>query len=149
MQTYFDLINFILLSFSILSLGALAGLMAERTGIVNIAIEGQMTTGALLFAICGLLKLNIFLAYSIAVIAGILISLVHGFMTIKMKSSHIISGLAINLLVSGFGPFVIKMASKGRGFLLTGYSQSRFAISGILSAFNTYFVFSAIILLIA
>ncbi len=148
-QTYFDLISQMLLLFSILSLGALAGLVSERVGIVNIAIESQMSIGALVFALAGMIKLPMYLSFVAAMIAGILLSLVHAFTTIKMKSSHIVSGVALNLLVGGAAPFVVKVASKGFGYISTGYSTLKFAKSGILSAINWYFVVAIIILYIA
>ena len=147
-QTYFDLINLILLLFSILSLGALAGLAAERVGIVNIAIEGQMAIGALFFAIAGFYQLHIVVAYLIAILAGILISLVHGFTTIKMKSDHIISGLALNLLVAGLAPFLIDVLSQGAGYIETGYVQKRFGVQGWGSAFNAYIIMAVVVLVI-
>lgn len=84
-----------------IALGALAGIYAERSGVVNIAIEGMMLTGAAFgfaaFAFTG----NIWLGVTLAIVLGSLIALLHGMLSITFKTDQIISGTVINILAIG------------------------------------------------
>ncbi len=145
-QTYFDLINLILLLFSIISLGAIAGLLSERTGTVNIAIEAQMTIGALIFSVIGYLNLPIIFAFVCAMLGSITVSLMLGYLTINKKANHAVAGLGLNILISGFSMFVVKVVSKGTGYIPTRYKPWRISFEGIMSIMNYYFIISCILL---
>ena len=90
-------------------IAALGGLFSERSGVVNIAIEGIMTVGAFTAAtVCVLLESNPTLgAYSgwigvgVAIIAGIIYSSLLGLSAINMKADQTIAGTAINMLSIG------------------------------------------------
>jgi simple sugar transport system permease protein len=69
----FILSNAVVLAVPI-SLGALGGVMSERVGVVNIAIEGQLLTGAFVAAVVGSLTDNLWLGLIAAAIASALIS---------------------------------------------------------------------------
>lgn len=91
---------------------ALGGMFSERSGIVNIALEGIMIIGA--FA--GILfihqtqgrfsgQLQLFLAVLIAAASGMLFSLFHAYASIHMKADQVISGTALNLFAPAFAVF--------------------------------------------
>ncbi|WP_297195779.1 ABC transporter permease [uncultured Flavonifractor sp.] len=95
---------------------ALGGLFAERSGIVNIALDGTMIIGA--FA--GILFMHIIqasytgqgillLSLLVAAVSGIVISLVHAFASINMKADQTISGTAINTFAPAFAIYVARM----------------------------------------
>jgi general nucleoside transport system permease protein len=84
-----------------LALGALAGIWAERAGVVNIAIEGMMLTGAAFGFAAFLLTGNQFFGVLIAVLLGGAIALVHGLLSITFKTDQVISGTVINILAVG------------------------------------------------
>ena len=95
---------------------ALGGLFAERSGIVNIALDGTMIIGA--FA--GILFMHIIqasytgqgillLSLLVAAVSGIIISLVHAFASINMKADQTISGTAINTFAPAFAIYVARM----------------------------------------
>jgi ABC-type uncharacterized transport system permease subunit len=84
-----------------IALGALAGIYAERAGVVNIAIEGMMLTGAAFGFAAFVFTGNIWLGVSTAVLLGGLIALVHGLLSITFKTDQIISGTVINILAIG------------------------------------------------
>ncbi len=95
---------------------ALGGLFAERSGVVNIALEGIMVVGAftsVLFihyfqgGMSG--QTALILGLIIAAVAGILISLVHAYAAINMKADQVISGTAINMFAPAFAIFVARM----------------------------------------
>lgn len=87
-------------------LGALSGILCERAGIVNIAIEGMMITGALTGAIFGSLY-GLWIGALAAIIAGGLISMVHAVLSIKYKVDQIISGTIINIFTIGLSSYIV------------------------------------------
>lgn len=92
-----------------LTLAALGGLLCQRAGVFNIAIEGFMLIGA--FASIAVVQVtggNVWLGMLFAIIAGIFISSIFAFSIIKYKANHIISGIAINMLSLGLTTFLMR-----------------------------------------
>jgi len=87
-------------------LGALSGILSERAGVVNIAIEGMMITGALVGAVVGSLY-GLWAGAIAATLAGGLISIIHGILSIKYKVDQIISGTIINIFTIGFTSYIV------------------------------------------
>lgn len=95
---------------------ALAGMFSERSGVVNIALEGIMIIGA--FASTFFIKtfqgtidgqLLYILAMVVAALAGMVYSLLHAFSSINMKADQTISGTALNMFAPAFAIFVARM----------------------------------------
>jgi len=84
-----------------IALGAMAGIWAERCGIVNIAIEGMMLTGAAFGFAAFAATDNIWIGVLAAVVLGGVIALLHGVLCIRFKTDQVISGTVINLLAIG------------------------------------------------
>lgn len=84
-----------------IALGAMAGIWAERSGVVNIAIEGMMLTGAAFGFAAFVFTGNIWLGVLAAIALGGLISLIHGALSITFKTDQVISGTVINILAIG------------------------------------------------
>jgi simple sugar transport system permease protein len=89
-----------------LTLGALSGILCERAGVVNIAIEGMMLMGAMVGALVGSVTGNLWIGLLAAVFAGALLGLVHGVLSITYKTNQIISGTAINIFATGMTSYV-------------------------------------------
>jgi simple sugar transport system permease protein len=94
-------------------MGALAGLWCERAGIVNIAIEGMMLTGACFgFVVFSLMLPSMttpqaqLIGVLIATLSGGLIALLHGWLSITFKTDQVVSGTVINILAVGITSFV-------------------------------------------
>jgi general nucleoside transport system permease protein len=83
-------------------LGALAGILCERSGVINIGIEGMMLLSAFLGFLFNVWTGNLFLAVVGTLLAGGLIGALHGLMSITLKVDQIISGTVINILAVGF-----------------------------------------------
>jgi len=84
-----------------ITLGALSGVICERAGVVNIAIEGMMLSGAFGGYWAAVTFHSLPLAVLSAVLVGGLMALLHGWLSITYKVDQIISGTVINIL--GFG----------------------------------------------
>ena len=84
-----------------LILVAMGGLMAERSGTVDIGLEGKLLLSAFAGAAVASLYGSIPLAVLAAVLTSVVFSMLHGFATISQKGDHVVSGLAINVLASG------------------------------------------------
>jgi general nucleoside transport system permease protein len=89
-----------------LTLGALSGILCERAGVVNIAIEGMMLAGAMMGCLVGSLTHSLWIGLLAAIITGALMSLLHGVLSIKYKINQIISGTVINILATGLTSYI-------------------------------------------
>ena len=87
-------------------LAALSGLLSERAGVVNIAIEGMMLMGAMVGAVVGSVLGDPFFGLIGGVAAGGGLGLVHGVLSIKYRTDQIISGTVINIFAGGMTAFV-------------------------------------------
>jgi simple sugar transport system permease protein len=84
-----------------LILAAMGGLMAERSGTVDIGLEGKMLFSAFVGAAVASVSGSIVWAVLAAVLASTVLSLLHGFATISQKGDHTVSGFAVNILAAG------------------------------------------------
>jgi ABC-type uncharacterized transport system permease subunit len=86
--------------------GSLSGVLCERVGVVNIAIEGQLLGGAFTAAIVASMTQNPFIGLLAAAVAGALVSMVLALFSIKYLVNQIIVGVVLNVLVSGVTGFL-------------------------------------------
>jgi ABC-type uncharacterized transport system permease subunit len=89
-----------------LTLGALSGVLCERAGVVNIAIEGMMLAGAMVGALVGSISGSLWIGLLAAVLTGVLLGLVHAVLSIKYMTDQIISGTVINIFAGGITAFI-------------------------------------------
>ncbi|MEM1573381.1 MAG: ABC transporter permease [Candidatus Methanomethylicaceae archaeon] len=87
---------------TVLILASLGETIVERGGILNLGIEGIMLIGAFSGFIGAYFTKNLWIGLLMAIIGGILIAIIFGFLIIKLNLNQVISGLAINLLTYGF-----------------------------------------------
>ena len=84
-----------------LILCAMAGLFSERSGIIDISLEGKMLMSAFAAASMAALTGSPLLGLAGGILVSVALSLIHGFACITHKGNQVISGLAINILASG------------------------------------------------
>jgi len=108
MSDFFDinLLKAILRMATPLVFAAMGGLLSERSGVMNIGLEGMMLTGAFM-AVLGTYYLhNPWWGLVCALIAGGAVGLIHAYWSIGLRSDQIVTGTAINLLVAGITIFL-------------------------------------------
>ncbi|MGB3898818.1 MAG: ABC transporter permease [Mesorhizobium sp.] len=88
-----------------LVLAALGGLLGERSGVVNIGIEGMMLIGAVAAFLTAQATESIPLALLAGLLAGAALALVHSFLSVTMRANQIVAGLAIVIFGSGIATF--------------------------------------------
>lgn len=86
--------------------GSLSGVLCERVGVVNIAIEGQLLGGAFTAAMVASMTRNPFVGLLAAAVAGAVVSMVLALFSIKYLVNQIIVGVVLNVLVSGLTGFL-------------------------------------------
>src|SRR5829696_6746374 len=84
-----------------LVLGALSGLVCERSGVVNIGIEGMMLTAAFAGFAVGATTGSLAAGLFAAIMAASALALLHGVLTVAYRVDQIVSGTAINILAVG------------------------------------------------
>lgn len=88
-----------------LTLGALGGLFSEKSGVVNIAIEGMMLMGAFSAYVAGAASGSIWVGLIAAVVSAGLLAALHAVISISFKVDQIISGTVVNILAFGMTGF--------------------------------------------
>lgn len=86
--------------------GALAGVLCERSGVVNIAIEGMLLTGAFVAAVVGSVTDNSWIGMGAAVLAGGLMAGILAVLAIRYRVDQIIAGFFINIFATGLTSFL-------------------------------------------
>jgi general nucleoside transport system permease protein len=89
-----------------IALAALCGVVSERSGVINIAIEGIMLMSAMTSVLVATVLHSLFLGLLAGMLTGMLIAGIHAVLAIKFKVDQIISGVAINIVGTGISSFI-------------------------------------------
>ena len=92
-----------------IALAAVGASICERSGIVNIAMEGLMLVGAFGGVIGALLTGSLWIGLAAALLASSLFASLHAFASINLRSDQVVSGTAINILAIGVTGFLVEM----------------------------------------
>lgn len=92
-----------------LMLGSLAEIFVERTGVMNIAIEGIFLMGAWAGFVGAYRSGSLFIGFLSAIGIGIIFGVIYAIITVKFKRHQIVTGVAINILAVGLGLFLYRV----------------------------------------
>ncbi len=101
MDTLIQLLDLTVRSAVPLLLACLAGLYSERSGIVDIGLEGKMLGGAFAAAAAAAVTGSAWLGLGAGILVAVSLSLIHGFASITNRGNQIVSGVAINFIAAG------------------------------------------------
>ncbi|BAZ71139.1 MAG: ABC transporter permease [Pelatocladus maniniholoensis HA4357-MV3] len=93
-----------------LAFAALGGMYSERSGVLNIALEGMLLTGAFTSASATFYTHNPWIGIFAALISGAMVGLLHAFLCVSLYVNQLVSGLAINLVAAGLTSFLARLA---------------------------------------
>ena len=91
-----------------LALAAMVGVMCERTGVVNIGIEGTMLLSAFTSFFIGAIVKNTLVGLAVGILTGLIVGLLLAVMAVSWKMDQIIAGVIINILAAGLTSFLYR-----------------------------------------
>ncbi|GAA4657051.1 ABC transporter permease [Arthrobacter cryoconiti] len=103
--------------------GSLSGVLCERSGVVNIAIEGQLLAGAFTASLVSSITHNAFAGLFAAAVAGMFVSFLLAVFSIKYVVNQIIVGVVLNVLISGLTGFLFEKIMKTKVDGVTIFNQ--------------------------
>lgn len=92
---------------------ALGGVLSEKTGIINIGLEGMMTMGAFTASLTALSSGSPWVGLLAGGLGGLTLALLHAIASIKYKANQVVSGMAINFLGGGIAIFMCRLFFEG------------------------------------
>jgi len=139
-----------------ITMGAFSGILCERAGVINIAIEGMMLMSAMVGALMGSITGNAWMGLLFGVLSAMLLAALHAILSIKYKINQIISGTVINMFSAGMTSFLSQKFLQTRQELNNPAMFTRLEIPGLAEIpllgpifFNTnFFVYLMFALLI-
>jgi simple sugar transport system permease protein len=89
---------------------AAGGVIAERAGVISLALEGFMLTGAFAATLGAHYTGSPWIGLLSGIFGGLVFGLIHAIATVRYRANHVVSGIAINLLAIGVTRFFLKLA---------------------------------------
>jgi ABC-type uncharacterized transport system permease subunit len=117
-----------------LLLAAMGGLISERSGVINIALEGFMLMGAFAGAVATHQFQDPWMGMLAGMIVGGFFAAIYAFFAIELKANQIVAGTAMNFLAAGLTPFFCKILFDVSGSTPTLPIGIRFGMEPILGA---------------
>ncbi len=87
-----------------LVLASLAGLFSERSGVVDISLEGKMLAAAFASAAAAYMTQNPWIGLCAGMMAAVMLAMLHAFVSVTYNGNQLISGMAVNTIASGITP---------------------------------------------
>jgi len=99
----------------------------ERSGILNLGIEGMMLMGAVTAFATAYHTGSLFLSVLFAMLVGMFLALIHAFLSVTMRANQVVSGLSITLFGTGFASFLGQLLGpESNGNYLAGLNAEKF-----------------------
>lgn len=96
--------------------GALSGVVCERSGVINIGIEGQFLMGAFTGVLVANITGNVYAGMVGAMLAGLLSTMLLALLATKYQVNQVVVGVILNLLALGFTSFMYDQLKKAEGY---------------------------------
>ncbi|NTW08466.1 MAG: ABC transporter permease [Anaerolineaceae bacterium] len=141
-----------------IALAALVGVISERSGVVNIGIEGMLLFSAQTAVVAASLSDNLYVGLLVAILTGGLFASLHAVLCIRFRVNQIVSGVAINILGTGLTSFFASKFLEPYGDLLNNSGTfpivpipilSKIPILGPMLFENNIIVYLMMILVVA
>jgi ABC-type uncharacterized transport system permease subunit len=117
-----QLINTTLVFSTAFIFASLGGIFSERSGVINIGIEGLMAFGAFAAAVgsyyaenAGMGAASPYVGLITAIVVGVLASLIHAVASITFKANQVVSGVVINFIAAGSTLYMVRLLFDGQG----------------------------------
>jgi simple sugar transport system permease protein len=114
-----------------IAFGAMSGIMCERSGVINIAIEGMMLAGAMTAVIASSVTDSLWVGLLAAALTGGVLGVAHAILCIRFRVDQIIAGTAIIIFALGMTSFISQRFLQPNPELNSGGVFSRLAIPGL------------------
>jgi len=92
-----------------IALAAIGGTICERSGVVNIALEGMMLFGAFMAVVGTTFTGSPWIGLVVGVVSGMALAAIHAFASITLRTDQVVSGTAINILALGLTGFLMEV----------------------------------------
>ncbi len=115
MKMFLDMVPIALMFSAPIIIAALGGLFSERSGIVNVALEGIMMVGGFFAATVTVFMEGInpamapWIGMAVGLIAGIIFSILHAIASVNLKADQVVSGTALNILAGGLTVYLAQI----------------------------------------
>lgn len=108
-----------------IALAAVGGVFSERSGVINIGLEGMILTGAFAAAAASFFSGSPWIGVLAAIFAGMLMGLFFGLFTIDFKANHVVAGVGINIFALGLTTWLMQViwGQKGASPSVTGLNN--------------------------
>lgn len=108
----------------VLLFAAMAGLFAERSGVVDLALEGKMLAAAFVSAAVAYVTQNPWLGIAAGIAVSVTVAMLQGFVSITQKGNQLVGGIALNIAISGL-TFVLAQFYFSQGGRTPDLGQAR------------------------
>lgn len=110
-----------------ISFAALAGMLSERAGVINMGLEGIMLIGSFFGVVGSYVTGSAWMGLLFAALSGILMGLVLVTLTVGFKCEHVLAGVGINIFASGITIVLLEMiwGTKGKSSMVAGLGMLR------------------------
>ncbi|KAJ50398.1 simple sugar transport system permease protein [Clostridium tetanomorphum] len=132
---------------------ALGGVFSEKSGVVNIALEGIMTAGAFFAVLGSELTGNPWIGILFAIISGSIMALIHAYLSVHLKADQVVSGVGINVFSAALTSYLIvkffktnSQTSVVNSIPYPSETMAKIPIIGSILGELNWFVFIALIL---
>lgn len=122
-----------------ISFAALAGMLSERAGVINMGLEGIMLIGSFFGVVGSYVTGNAWMGLLFACFSGIIMGLVLAVLTVGFKCEHVIAGVGINIFASGITIVLLQMIwdSKGKSSMVAGLGVVRLPVISSIPVIGT------------